>query len=173
MPLRDRAVDALDALAAAAPGGERREPQEQMTQAVADAISHKRHLLAQAGTGTGKSWAYLVPAILSGGRRGGATATRALQDQLAGKDLPSLQAHLGRDFDFAVLKGRSNYVCMQRIAEISGSGQLALDGLADRASPSEITALKLWAATTSTGDRAELPAEPSPQAWAAVSVSGM
>ena len=100
-----------------------------------------------------------------------ATATKALQDQLAGKDLPFLEAHLGREVTFAVLKGRSNYVCRQRIAEISGAGQLALDGLADRASPSELSALKLWAASTPTGDRAELSAEPSPQAWAAVSVS--
>ena len=142
-----------------------------MTTAVADAIAEGRHLLVQAGTGTGKSWAYLVPAILSGKRTVVATATKALQDQLAGKDLPFLQEHLGRPFEFAVLKGRSNYVCQQRIAEISGAGQLALDGLANRASPGELAELKLWAATTATGDRAELAAEPSPQAWAAVSVS--
>src|SRR4051794_41037905 len=171
MPPRDRAVDALDALAAAAPGGERREPQEQMTQAVADAISHKRHLLAQAGTGTGKSWAYLVPAILSGRRTVVATATKALQDQLAHKDLPFLQEHLETPFTFAVLKGRSNYVCQQRIAEITGTGQMALDGLADRASPMELNSLKMWSATTDSGDRAELPVEPSSSAWAAVSVS--
>ncbi|HEX2576521.1 MAG TPA: ATP-dependent DNA helicase, partial [Aquihabitans sp.] len=167
----DRAVAALGRLAEASPGGERRKPQDEMTAAVAVAISDRRHLLAQAGTGTGKSWAYLVPAILSGKRTVVATATKALQDQLAGKDLPFLQEHLGREFSFAVLKGRSNYVCQQRIAEISGAGQLAMDGLADRASPSELSALKLWAATTRSGDRAELPAEPSPQAWAAVSVS--
>lgn len=142
-----------------------------MTAAVAVAMSDRRHLLAQAGTGTGKSWAYLVPAILSGQRTVVATATKALQDQLAGKDLPFLQAHLGREFDFAVLKGRSNYVCQQRIAEISGVGQLAMDGLAVRASPTELDALKLWAAQTTSGDRAELAAEPSHQAWAAVSVS--
>lgn len=142
-----------------------------MAAAVADAIEAKRHLLAQAGTGTGKSFAYLVPAILAGKRVVVATATKALQDQLAGKDLPFLEEHLGREVTFAVLKGRSNYVCRQRIAEISGAGQLALDGLADKASPSELSALKLWAARTTTGDRAELSAEPSPAAWAAVSVS--
>ncbi|MCU1370802.1 MAG: putative ATP-dependent helicase [Ilumatobacteraceae bacterium] len=171
MPPSNRAVAALAKLAGAVPGGERREPQEVMATEVAAAISDGRHLLAQAGTGTGKSWAYLVPAILARKRTVVATATKALQDQLAGKDLPFLQEHLGREFEFAVLKGRSNYVCVQRIAEISGAGQLALDGLADRASPSELTALKLWAASTPTGDRAELSAEPSPQAWAAVSVS--
>jgi len=142
-----------------------------MAAAVATAIGTGKHLMAQAGTGTGKSWAYLVPAILSGKRTVVATATKALQDQLAGKDLPFLAEHLDTPFEFAVLKGRSNYVCRQRLVEISGSGQLALDGLADRASPSELSALKLWAASTPSGDRAELPTEPSPQAWAAVSVS--
>jgi ATP-dependent DNA helicase DinG len=171
MPAADRAVAALGRLAEATSGGERREPQEVMTAAVAASLSDRRHLLAEAGTGTGKSWAYLVPAILSGKRAVVATATKALQDQLAGKDLPFLQEHLGHPFEFAVLKGRSNYVCLQRIAEVSGSGQLELDGLAGRASATEISALKLWAATTDSGDRAELAAEPSPAAWAAVSVS--
>lgn len=171
MPASDRAIAALAKLTAATAQGERREPQESMTAAVAEAIAAGSHLLAQAGTGTGKSWAYLVPAILSGKRTVVATATKALQDQLAGKDLPFLQEHLDHPFEFAVLKGRSNYVCMQRITEISGAGQLALDGLANRASPSELANLKLWAATTTSGDRAELAAEPSPQAWAAISVS--
>lgn len=171
MAAPNRSVAALAKLAEAVPGGERRKPQEVMATEVAETISKQRHLLAQAGTGTGKSWAYLVPAILAGKKTVVATATKALQDQLAGKDLPFLQEHLDRPFEFAVLKGRSNYVCMQRIAEISGAGQLALDGLADRASPSELSALKLWAASTPTGDRAELTAEPSPQAWGAVSVS--
>lgn len=167
----DRVVAALGRLADAADGGERRKPQDEMAAAVAAAIGSRRHLLAQAGTGTGKSWAYLVPAILSGKRTVVATATKALQDQLAGKDLPFLQAHLGREFDFAVLKGRSNYVCQQRLSEISGNGQMALDGLANRASPAELTALQAWSEDTISGDRAELPAEPSPQAWGAVSVS--
>lgn len=142
-----------------------------MASAVAEAIAAKRHLLVQAGTGTGKSWAYLVPAILSGTKTVVATATKALQDQLAGKDLPFLAEHLGHPFEYAVLKGRSNYVCRQRLAELSGSGQLALDGLAERASPTELAAIKLWAASSESGDRAELAAEPSSTAWAAVSVS--
>ncbi len=142
-----------------------------MATAVAASIRSKTHLMAQAGTGTGKSWAYLVPAILAGKRTIVATATKALQDQLAGKDLPFLQEHLGKEFDFAVLKGRSNYVCRQRLHEISGDGQLALDGLASRASPQEIAKLKIWSTTTTTGDRAELDVEPSPTAWLAVSVS--
>ena len=173
MPSAERTVAALARLAQASPGGERREPQEQMTVAGAAAIDRKRHLLAQAGTGTGKSWAYLVPAILSGRRTVVATATKALQDQLAGKDLPFLAEHLGHPFEFAVLKGRSNYVCRQRLHEIDGAGQLALDGLAARASPTELASLATWAETSPTGDRAELPTEPSPQAWAAVSVSAV
>ena len=171
VPSPDRITGALRALAEAVPGGERREPQEQMAIAVGRSIDSGRHLLAQAGTGTGKSWAYLVPAILTGKRVVVATATKALQDQLAGKDLPFLAEHLDRPIEYAVLKGRSNYVCRQRLVEISGEGQLALDGLADRASPTELAAIKRWASETTSGDRAELPAEPSPSAWAAVSVS--
>ncbi|NLD77692.1 MAG: ATP-dependent DNA helicase [Acidimicrobiales bacterium] len=171
MPSAERTVAALVRLVDATPGGERRAPQEEMTVAVAAAIDSKRHLLAEAGTGTGKSWAYLVPAILSGRRTVVATATKALQDQLAGKDLPFLTEHLGHPFDYAVLKGRSNYVCRQRLEEISGAGQLALDGLAGRASPKELEQLSKWAATSATGDRAELATEPSHTAWAAVSVS--
>ena len=142
-----------------------------MAEAVGQAIADEHHLVVQAGTGIGKSLAYLVPALQCKKRVVVTTATKALQDQLAGKDLPFLAEHLGRSFTFAVLKGRSNYVCRQRLAEISGDAQLALDGLAQRASPSELALLQSWALDSATGDRAELPVEPSPQAWAAVSVS--
>ena len=82
------------------------------------------HLVVQAGTGTGKSLAYLVPAALSGKKVVVATATKALQDQLAEKDLPLVEAGLGlpAPLDFAVLKGRSNYVCRQRVAEVGSGG---------------------------------------------------
>ena len=84
--------------------------------------------MVQAGTGTGKSLAYLVPAVLSGRRVVVATATKALQDQLAGKDLPFLAQHLDVAFEAAVLKGRSNYACRQRLHEHAGGGdgQLSL-----------------------------------------------
>lgn len=170
-PAAERAVAALGRVTSALAGAEDRPGQREMAAAVAEALREKRHLLVQAGTGTGKTIAYLVPALLSGRRTVVATATKALQDQLANKDLPFLQEHLDQPFDFAVLKGRSNYVCRQRIAELSGGAQLALDGLAERASPAELATLKLWAATSETGDRAELPAEPAPATWAAVSVS--
>ncbi|MBT5206871.1 MAG: ATP-dependent DNA helicase, partial [Acidimicrobiaceae bacterium] len=129
------------------------------------------HLVIRAGTGTGKSLAYLVPAILSGQRTIVATATKALQDQLAGKDLPFLVEHLDHQFNFAVLKGRSNYVCRQRLDEVAGSeAQQALDGLAETANADELQAIVAWADTTETGDRADLPIQPTPATWAAVSV---
>ena len=123
---------ALAAVTGALPAAEERPGQRQMAQAVASSIDSGRHLVVQAGTGTGKTLGYLVPAIVAGKRVVVATATKALQDQLAAKDLPFLEAHLGIPFDWAVLKGRSNYVCMQRVREIQGSdsGQLELEEFA-------------------------------------------
>jgi ATP-dependent DNA helicase DinG len=94
-----------------------------MAEAVGRAIGQQRHLIVQAGTGTGKSLAYLVPALALGARVVVSTATKALQDQLAHRDLPLLARSLGVRFEFAVLKGRSNYVCRQRVREISDGGQ--------------------------------------------------
>ena len=156
-------------------GGEARGGQVRMAEAVADAIASDRHLVVRAGTGTGKTLGYLVPAIRSGRRVVVATATKALQDQLAAKDLPFLDRHLDQPFSWAILKGRSNYACVQRLAELArapagGPGdQLALDGLAERADPDELAALAAWASTSPTGDRAELPVEPSDAAWGAIS----
>jgi ATP-dependent DNA helicase DinG len=160
---------------------EDRPAQRAMAEAVAEAIRSHRHLVVQAGTGTGKSLGYLVPTLALGTRAVVATATKALQDQLATRDLPLLQEHLGVPFTFAVLKGRSNYVCRQRVREVSGGGdqvpvdQLTLEG-DGRARPEpgplgrEIRRLVEWAATAPTGDRAELAWEPSPAAWSQVSV---
>ena len=142
-----------------------------MSRRIAEAIEEGSHLVIRAGTGTGKSLAYLVPAILSGQRTIVATATKALQDQLAGKDLPFLVEHLDHQFNFAVLKGRSNYVCRQRLDEVAASeAQQALDGLAETANADEFQAIAAWADTTETGDRADLPIQPTPATWAAVSV---
>ena len=170
---------ALDEVVAALPGGgEARAGQRTMAIAVEDAITTGRHVVVQAGTGTGKTLAYLIPAILSGKRTVVATATKALQDQLMGKDLPFLAAHLGHSFTYASLKGRSNYLCLQRAKEVLGDGeggeQLAMTGvdpLADRAPRSELIRLIEWATETKTGERAELTFEPSTNAWAALSVS--
>ncbi|MDY7102649.1 MAG: ATP-dependent DNA helicase [Actinomycetota bacterium] len=164
-------LDALGHVRDAMVGAERRAGQEEMAVAVAEAIESGEHLMVQAGTGTGKSLAYLVPAICSGKRTVVATATLALQDQLANKDLPQLAATLPVPFSHAVLKGRSNYVCRQRLAELAGDGQQGLDlPGGSRPSVAELAELRVWAATSDTGDRAELAREPSPAAWDAVSV---
>ena len=154
-------------------GGEERQGQHEMAAAVAHAISEKRHVVVQAGTGTGKSWAYLVPAILSGKKTIVATATKALQDQLANKDLPFLATHLGRQFSFSVLKGRGNYLCLQKTAELGDdSGKLELETIADDEERlAEVTRIVKWAGETDTGDRADLDFEPSARAWSALSVT--
>lgn len=173
VPAHD-AVASLDALTGSLEGGETRAAQRDMVAAVADALDRDRHLVVEAGTGTGKSLAYLVAAVRSGRRVVVATATKALQDQLSGKDLPWLAAHGDTPVDFAVLKGRSNYVCRQRLAELhdaTSSGQSQLEGLSGRPSPTELEALTKWARRSPTGDRAELDTEPDPRTWAAVSMT--
>jgi ATP-dependent DNA helicase DinG len=165
---------ALQRVTAALPGGgEARSGQVQMAEAVAAAIDGERHLVVQAGTGTGKSLAYLIPAILSGQRVVVSTATKALQDQLAQKDLPFVQEHLGVPFEFAVLKGRSNYLCRQRMREVAGGDdQLELDDDVG-ALGQEIARLIEFGRTSHSGDRAELAFEPRAKAWSSVSVSAM
>ena len=136
-----------------------------------EAVETGRHLIVQAGTGTGKTLAYLVPLVLSAQRVVVATATKALQDQLATKDLPFLDEHLPAPFDWAVLKGRSNYLCLQRLREVneSADGQLELDGMATT-TKAEIKRLASWAGSSPTGDQAELDWTPSDSAWRSVSV---
>ena len=162
----------LAKVTAALPHGEARPGQADMAEAVARAVEGGRHLVVQAGTGTGKSLAYLVPTVLSGRTTVIATATKALQDQLATKDLPFLAAHLDAPFEWAVLKGRSNYLCLQRVREVRdpAGSQLELEDLLP-SSQKEVERLAAWAATTATGDRAELDWNPSERAWASVSVS--
>jgi ATP-dependent DNA helicase DinG len=170
----DDAVDALlDRLAdAMGADGEHRPGQHEMARAVGAAIRRRRHLVVEAGTGTGKSLAYLVPPLALERRVVVATATKALQDQLAGKELPFLAEHLDRDVSWAVLKGRSNYLCLQRLDEVAGgAGQLELEGTGGSELPErQVLALRAWAARTDTGDRADLDVEPSERTWAAVSV---
>ncbi len=164
----DEALEA--AVAALDGGGERRPGQRDMCHAVAEAMESGRHLVVAAGTGTGKSLAYLVPLVLGEGPSVVTTATKTLQDQLVGKDLPQLAEALGRPVRFAVLKGRSNYLCVQRLEEHLDNDQLSLD-IAD-GTRAEINRLAAWARRTDTGDRAELEFEPSAAAWNALSVSG-
>jgi len=165
-----------------------------MASAVGRAIVERRHLVVQAGTGTGKSLGYLIPAALSGERVVVATATKALQDQLANHDLPMLAKAIDSSFSFAVLKGRSNYLCRQRISEIGGRGQQlklepetadppdADDPLTPSSQPpadggelgrlgEQIRRLVQWSDDTTTGDRAELDFEPHYRAWSMVSTT--
>lgn len=173
---------ALEIAVAALPRAEIRPGQIAMAEAVAGALSTGRHLVVQAGTGTGKTLAYLVPAFLSGRRVVVTTATKALQDQLANKDLPVLvdvlAPLLGRDVMWAVLKGRNNYLCRQRISEIRSQLSKTSDEaetLFDvdelpEATRREVSRLIAWADTTATGDRSELTWSSSDPAWRAVSV---
>jgi len=171
MSLVDDAVEALSHVTASLPsGGETRQGQIEMLQAVAGAIEDERHLIAQAGTGTGKSFAYLIPVILSGKRTVIATATKALQDQIAGAELPHLRSQLERGFSWAVLKGRNNYICRQRVNEFSNDAQLSLAGTAAH-NEDEVERLVEFSDSSSTGDRAELDFEPADASWSAVSVS--
>jgi ATP-dependent DNA helicase DinG len=176
MPGKPSVAEGLGRVVAALPGGgEARAGQMAMAEAVAAAIESDRHLVVRAGTGTGKSLAYLVPAILSGKRVLVATATKALQDQLAAKDLPGLASRLGRPVSWAVLKGRSNYLCVQRLheSELGSQQELAgdLGGPGESLRAEQARRIATWAERTKTGDRAELEIEPDPKLWSAFSVS--
>jgi ATP-dependent DNA helicase DinG len=169
-------AEALERVVAALPGGgEPRAGQREMAEAVEEALVRGGQLVVQAGTGVGKGLAYLVPAILSGRTTVVATATKALQDQLALKDLPFLATHLGHPFTFAVLKGRSNYLCLQKAVEIGqGDDQLVLEDVREDelgAFGKEMVRLIEWAKAGGTGDRAELDFEPRARAWGMLSVT--
>lgn len=165
-------------------GGARREGQVRMTNAVARALATHRHLAVQAGTGTGKSMAYLVPAIEHAQRTDStvvvSTATIALQNQLVGRDLPrlveALDGVVDRTPSFAIVKGRSNYVCLQRVgqAEADDAAQPSLDS----GSPVELTELgahmqrvRDFAQDSDTGDRDDLAPGVPDTVWRAVSVT--
>jgi ATP-dependent DNA helicase DinG len=153
-------------LAAALPGFEPRPEQAALAVAVADSLEAEEHLLAEAGTGTGKSLAYLVPALVSGKRVVVATATKALQEQLLTKDVPAAAAALGREVRVAVLKGRQNYLCRKSIGSIDQLGGL----FRTTEDAPAYERLHEWIETTETGDRAELPFEPRTTLWAELSV---
>jgi ATP-dependent DNA helicase DinG len=169
----------LDA-AVAAIGGARRPGQDAMAEAVRRAIETGEHLAVQAGTGTGKSLAYLVPAVRHAIGAGAtvvvSTATIALQRQLIDRDLPRLAAAieplLGRAPVFAILKGRRNYACLHRLE--TGPPADAAETLFDIGAPSiaaDLERLHAWAAGTQTGDRDDLVPGVPERAWRQVSVS--
>ncbi|MEV4438500.1 ATP-dependent DNA helicase [Streptomyces sp. NPDC049577] len=167
--------------AVTAVGGTERPGQVAMAEAVGDAIDDGTHLLVQAGTGTGKSLGYLVPALAHGERVVVATATLALQRQLVERDLPrtveALHPLLRRRPEFAMLKGRSNYLCLHRLHE--GVPQEEEEGLFDpfeAAAPSsklgkDLLRLRDWSDETETGDRDDLTPGVSDRAWSQVSVT--
>jgi ATP-dependent DNA helicase DinG len=126
-----------------------REGQRQMTLAVADTIQHGGALVVEAGTGVGKTFAYLVPALLSGERVMVSTATKALQDQLFSRDLPHLLKSLGLPARTALLKGRSSYLCLHRM-------KLARQEHVERSALLALAKIEKWALTTTSGDLAEL-----------------
>lgn len=169
----DRALALLDAITQDLPGGgESREGQREMVRTVAAALSRRRHAVIEAGTGIGKSLAYLIPAAMTGQRVVVATATKNLQDQLAGKDAPSVASHLPRGVRVAVLKGKGNYLCRNR-AQGVGGGQMSFDdgsqvprGVAD-----QMRRILQWANDTTSGDRDELTFEVDQRAWRALSVT--
>jgi ATP-dependent DNA helicase DinG len=146
---------------------EAREEQADLADAVARALADGRHLLAEAGTGTGKSLAYLVPALASGRRVVVATATKALQEQLLTKDVPIAAAALGRDVNVAVLKGRQNYLCRNRL---QGFGLLGGSLFGRPEDGRAFDAMRPWIDSTETGDRAELDVEPTQTLWGELAV---
>jgi len=168
---RVRVEEALARVVAAMPTGEERPEQAALARAVEVAISSKRHLLAQAGTGVGKSWGYLIPAILSGQKVVVATATKALQEQLVHRDLPFLREHLGVPFTFSLLKGRSNYLCRAALADTVA--RHAQGELLDREGigPSRLAEIVEWSIGSTSGDRADLPFTVSNPEWSSVSVA--
>ncbi len=166
----NEAIDALRRIVAAMPGAEERQGQIDMVHAVASAVDAGRSVIVQAGTGTGKSLGYLVPAILSGKKTVVATATKALQDQLNRNDLPLVAEHIGRDVSWAVVKGRANYVCMQRVDELATKGaQLDIEEITGRLR-AEIDEIIAWARRSETGDFEELSKAPSDRARTSLSV---
>ena len=173
--LAGRSVEALQRVLAAKPGAVTRDGQEAMVVAVADAIEARRHLLVEGGTGTGKSLAYLVPAIVSGGVVVVSTATKTLQDQLANSELPFLAEHLGRPVTWAVVKGRQSYLCMAKLTERFGDtldrdpDPTLFPGVTDE----DLQQIGPWARTHPTGDRDDLDRPVSDATWYEVSVSGM
>lgn len=148
----DHIFSADGPLAAAAPGYRPRTAQLEMAQAIEAAIRDREVLIAEAGTGTGKTWAYLVPAFLSGVKVLVSTGTRTLQDQLFRRDIPRLREALALPITVALLKGRSNYVCHYHLDRLQHDER----ALHSRTEVAQLRAITVFAGRTRTGDRADL-----------------
>ena len=129
------------------PGFQPRAGQGWMAEAVAEAISKSDKLVVEAGTGTGKTFAYLIPALLSGRKTIISTGTKALQDQLYHRDLPLVGKAIGRPVTTALLKGRANYLCLQRLDQVTEPASMLVEDLND---------VRDWRYRTVSGDKAEL-----------------
>lgn len=140
-------------LEAALEGFQARAPQQALANAVAEALAEREVLVAEAGTGTGKTYAYLLPVLLDAGRAIVSTGTKHLQDQLFHRDLPALQAAIGRPRDIALLKGRANYLCRHRL-------DLALEDTRSRHDRAQLEHVRRWADGSRSGDLVELAALP-------------
>ncbi len=145
------ALSGQGVLAQAVSGFQPRPGQTDMALAVSQVVQEGGQLVVEAGTGTGKTYAYLVPVLLSGQRALVSTATKALQDQLFSRDIPRLVQALGLPIRVALLKGRANYLCLHRMAQARHSHVLAHPG-AQKA----LAKIETWSQTTRTGDMAEL-----------------
>jgi ATP-dependent DNA helicase DinG len=132
-------------------GYEHRRSQLEMAELVDEAFSSNQHLLVEAGTGTGKTLAYLIPAIRSGRRVVISTATKSLQEQLYAKDVPFVQKHFAPELKVAVMKGRANFLCRLKLHQMEG--QPVLKGMEEL---DWFTQIRDWEKQTETGDRAEL-----------------
>jgi len=152
--IRRRVAVAFDSggdLAGSIPGFVPRASQREMALRIFDAVTERGTFVAEAGTGTGKTFAYLVPALLAGGKVLVSTATRALQDQVFRKDVATLKRALGLRIEAALLKGRQNYVCLLRLARTEADGLLT-----SRQDVVHLRAIARFASVTNTGDRSDL-----------------
>ena len=147
---------------------EPRPQQAEMALAVADALEHSHHLAVEAGTGVGKSFAYLVPLILTAVQRGiqavVSTYTISLQEQLIQKDIPFLRQHMGLDFKAVLVKGRGNYLCLRRLARARKMGPELFKTEEEK----ELERLTQWASSTADGSLQKLEDQPSPDVWSMV-----
>ena len=147
---------------------EPRPQQVEMALAVADALERGRHLAVEAGTGVGKSFAYLVPAILHARQADKrvviSTHTISLQEQLMGKDIPFLQSHLGLEFRAVLVKGRGNYLCLRRLARARRMGR----DLFRTDHELHLESIRTWAHRTREGSLQDLDQQPPAEVWSAV-----
>jgi ATP-dependent DNA helicase DinG len=150
-PALERVFGADGPLAAAVPGFKLRPQQLEMARAIHDAIEATGILVAEAGTGTGKTFAYLVPALLAGGKVIVSTGSKTLQDQLFDRDLPAVREALATGASAALLKGRSNYVCLYRLRRAGEEASFASPEAA-----AQLRRIQQFARVSSTGDRADL-----------------